>query len=279
MDINKIIQLENDGITMEADDDYLYVRCKREMHKYDLSDMKLVVKNIIFKKDGKARQFAVGDDYIALTDFCDLYILNKDDLSVSGVLKIGVNQSSDLCEVRCAGNTAYLSIRNGVFATVDLYGQTVHKEKLCTGSTWDMTLAGDFLYAGTTTGELLEIQKDELNLFKKAQLCKPNIQGVVFHKGIIYAASRDKALRIIDADTFETILTINKVISTTTLLLGIWNDQLISADWNQVSRWDINTLQHIESFNYPTGYYIKGVYLCNGTLYGSDYEYIYQSKL
>lgn len=87
MEINKIFDLENDGVNMAVDGQFLYIRCKRVMHKYNLTDMSLATQNIIFKKDGKARGFAIYDNLIFLTDFCDLYILNKNDLQGSNIDK------------------------------------------------------------------------------------------------------------------------------------------------------------------------------------------------
>jgi hypothetical protein len=38
METNKILDLENDGLNMVADGQFLYIRCKRDMCKYDLTD-------------------------------------------------------------------------------------------------------------------------------------------------------------------------------------------------------------------------------------------------
>ena len=96
MDTIKIFDLENDGLNMAEDGQFLYIRCKRAVHKYALADMSLAAPNIVFKKDGKARSLSICDKYILLTDFCDLYILDKDTLQVQDVLRLGMNLSSDI---------------------------------------------------------------------------------------------------------------------------------------------------------------------------------------
>jgi len=57
MDAIKILDLENDGLNMATDEQFLYILCKRTFCKYDFTDMSLTAQNVIFKKDGKARAF------------------------------------------------------------------------------------------------------------------------------------------------------------------------------------------------------------------------------
>ena len=89
MDLTKILDIENDGLNMVTDGQFLYIRCKRIMYIYSLNDMNMVAQNVIFKKDGKARNFSICEKYIFLTDFCDLYILDKNNLFVIENIRIG----------------------------------------------------------------------------------------------------------------------------------------------------------------------------------------------
>ena len=57
MEKTRLLSLDNDGLNFAVDGQHLYVRCKRAMYKYYLPDMSLLAENIIFKKDGKARNF------------------------------------------------------------------------------------------------------------------------------------------------------------------------------------------------------------------------------
>jgi len=57
MEKTKLLSLENDGLNLAVDEQYLYVRCKRAMYKYNLHDMNLLVENNIFKKNDKAQNF------------------------------------------------------------------------------------------------------------------------------------------------------------------------------------------------------------------------------
>lgn len=99
MDATRIVEIENDGLNMASDGVFLYVRGGRVMYKYAMPGMTLCAENTVFRKDGKARTFALTNDYICLLDFCDLYILDKADLHVLDSARLGENLSSDLVAV------------------------------------------------------------------------------------------------------------------------------------------------------------------------------------
>jgi hypothetical protein len=120
MNITKLLSIENDGLNMAAEGQFLYLRCMRAMYKYDLTDMRLTAQNSIFKKDGKARNFSICGAFIFLTDFCDLYILEKENLRIIRVIRLGEDLSSDLGTVRFGHGKAYICIRNGKMAVMDI---------------------------------------------------------------------------------------------------------------------------------------------------------------
>ena len=62
-------------------------------------------------------------------------------------------------------------------------------------------------------------------------------------------------------------------------IVGIYKDNLIVADFGNISLWDAETLQPREKFAFPTGDYNKGVILCKNKLYDSDYHSIYSAEL
>ena len=114
MEITKLFDLENDGLNMVVDEQFLYIRCMKDMYKYNLSDMNLAAHNTVFKKDGKARGFSIFGEYIFLYDFLDLYIMGKCDLQVIDSIRLGVKLSSDVGGVMdFDSQIAYVSIRNG----------------------------------------------------------------------------------------------------------------------------------------------------------------------
>ena len=271
----KMIDLENDGLNMVADEQFLYIRCKRAMYKYDIADMSLTAHNVIFKKDGKARNFSICDKYIFLTDFCDLYILDKSDLQVAEVIRLGTDLSSDLGVVKFDLKKAYISIRNGKMAVMDIATRDIVKFDISDSSFWDYCVAGNRIYAGTVDGELLEIDTKNMRIVRTAALGKKNIYSVVLIGSLIYTVSQDMTIKAVNADSFETVYTAKKAVGGMAKILGVLNDNLVVADSNKITLWDKQTLQLREKFDFPTGSFNKGAMLHENRILGSDYQNVY----
>ncbi|MDR0324518.1 MAG: hypothetical protein LBI19_00300 [Oscillospiraceae bacterium] len=288
MEIVKILDIENDGSNMASDGNSLYLRCGKAIHKYNLSDMKMTAHNEIFKKNGKARRLAISKNHIIISDFCDLYVLNKDNLHVIFIIRLGENQSSDITAVHCDAEKekAYVSIRNGFMAIVDITTQVFEKSKFNDKSAWDFAVTRERLYIGTAGGELFEMDKLDMRIIKTTQLCKPNVNvhsvlPICSEQSfpcdyLLYTMSRDKFIRILKAGDFENVQMVKTPASTSARFLGVYKDYLIMADWSDILLWDKNTLQHYKTFKFPTGYYINGVLLVDNTLYGSDFQSVYR---
>jgi len=278
MEIKKVLGLENDGLNMATDGQFLFVRCKRTMLKYRLVDMSLLAENVIFKKDGKARNFSVCEKYIFLTDFCDLYILNNSNLQVLEVIRLGEDLSSDLGVVRFDEQRAYINIRNGTMAVMDIETFTVKKFSISNSSSWDHTVVGKHIYTGTVNGELIETDKCTMQSVRKIDLGKKNIYSVFHHNGALFTVSQDMTIKAVNIDAFEIGCVAKKAVKGMTRILGVHNDSLVIADGG-ISLWDIRSLELQNRFDFPTGHFNKGVLLYNNMLIGSDYESIYYYML
>ena len=275
----KLLDLENDGLNIVADGHHLYIRCKRAMYKYSLSDMNLMAQNVVFKKDGKARNFSVCERYVYLTDFCDLHVLDKETLKPVDVIRLGTDVSSDLGAVRFNDKNAYICIRNGKMAVMDLGTHAYEKYDICTSSYWDFCIVGNHIYIGTVQGKLLEVDSAVMKVKRQATLGKKNIYSVVLHENIIYTVSQDMTIKAVNADTFEIICTAKKAVRGMARLLGVYDSNLVVADSNKVTLWDINMLDFSYAFDFPTGQFNKGVVLHGNMLYGSDYQSVYSMEL
>ena len=279
MEITKILDLENDGLNMAADGQFLYIRCKRDMYKYDLTGMSLAAHNVIFKKDGKARSFSICDKYVFLTDFCDLYILHKNDLQVAEIIRLGEDLSSDLGGVRFDPQKAYISIRNGKMAVMDIDTRAVSKFDISDSSFWDHCIVGNRVYVGTVKGELIEIDTGDMRVIRKTELCKKNIYSVVYSDGIIYTVSQDTMIKAVDASSFEIVCTAKNAVRGMARILGKYKDELVVLDSGQISFWNAHSLQQRERFGFSAGSYGKGAVLHGNRLYGSDYQSVYSALL
>lgn len=278
MDAIKILDLENDGLNMATDEQFLYILCKRTFCKYDFTDTSLTAQNVIFKKDGKARAFSICEKYIVLTDFCDLYVLNKNNLHVIEVMRLGENLSSDLGVVRFNEKSAYISIRNGKVAVMDLETLSVEKFDINESSSWDHCVVGNRIYTGTVIGDLIETDTTSMQQLRKIKLCKKNIYSVVYHNEIIYTVSQDMTIKAVNAETFDIISVANKAVKGMTRILGLYKDWLVIADGG-ISLWDKRTLILQNRFDFPTGHFNKGVLLRDNVLIGSDFHRIYKCAL
>ncbi|HKM33469.1 MAG TPA: hypothetical protein VJY54_01845 [Lachnospiraceae bacterium] len=271
----KLLDLENDGLNLALDGQSLYIRCKRTMYKYSLSDMSQMAQNVIFKKDGKARSFSICNKYVFLTDFCDLYILEKENLQVVNVHRLGEDLSSDLGEVRFDAKKAYICIRNGKMAVMDIDTKEYKKYDIGNSTFWDFNVVGNSLYAGNVQGELLAVDTNNMKINKKIELGKKNIYSVVLNNNLIYTVSQDMTIKATNADSFEVVCISKKAVRGMAKILGTYKDLLIVADSNKISIWDKQTLQLHDEFPFPTGHFNKGVILNENKLFGSDYQSVY----
>lgn len=278
--LTKMFDLENDGLNMATDGQFLFIRCKRVIYKYSLSDMSQMEQNVLFKKDGKARSLSVFDKYVLLTDFCNLHILNKGDLQEQATLKLGANLSSDIWGARFDSQKVYVAVRNGKIAAVDIETMNVDKYDLTDSSFWDYCIAGNRIYAGTVQGELVEIDKSNMQVIRKTELSKnKNIYSVLFNGGLLYMVSQDRTIKVVDITSLEVVNIAKKAVGNMANILGIQNDCLIVADSNKVSAWDTHTLQHRNTFYIPTGAWSKGAVLIGNRLIGSDFNSVYSAEL
>jgi len=278
--LTKLIDLENDGLNMAADGQFVYVRCKRAMYKFNLSDMNQVAHNNIFKKDGKARGFSICEGSIFLTGFCDLYILNKDDLHIQDTLRLGKDLSSDILGALLDSQKVYVAIRNGKMAVVDMVTKIIGNYDITDSSFWDYSIIGNRIYAGTVRGELVEIDKNSMRVIRKTELCKnKNIYSIMPDDGLLYLVSQDRSIKAVDLASFGILYTAKKAVGNMAKILGKHKDCLVVADSNKVSFWDIHSLQHRYTISIPTGAWSKGVVLAGNKLFGSDMQSIYSEEL
>ena len=274
----KIFDIENDGLNMAVDGKYLYMCCNRSMYKYDLDRMSIEVQNELFKKDGKARGFSIFNDFVFLWDFLDLYILNKDNLDIIDVLRLGENLSSDVCGTMWFDSPkVYVKIRNGWIYVLDITTKKIDKIQVSDTSFWSDCVTEKYLFVGTVNGELLEIDKASLETTRKIQLCKKNIYSIVYENGLLYTVSQDQTIKVVDSVSLEIISVAKKAVVGMVDIVGIYNDNLIIAgERNPLSFWDKKSLQLHESVDFP---YNRNSIISNDSLFICDRQSIYKVVL
>lgn len=276
--MDKILDLENDGLNMVCDERFLYIRCKRSFYKYDLTDKRVVAQNEVFKKDGKSRNFAVCDKYIVATDFCELLVIDRNNLQIVTTMRLGTDLSSDLGVVRCDDRNAFINIRNGRMAVMDLQTLAVKKYDICEESSWEHCVVDKLIYTGTVNGSLIETDKTDMKPMRRIKLCKKNIYSVVYDEGILYTVSQDMTIKAVNAETLEVVRSVSNAVKGMTRIVGIHRDSLVIAN-SRISLWDKRKLVLQDRLEIPTGQYNKGAALLKNNVFGSDFHSVYSYSL
>lgn len=273
MEMTRLFELDNDGLNMAVDGDFLYLLSKRAICRYSLSGAEGMAQKPLFKKNGKARTLAVSGSRVYVTDFCDLYILKKDDLEVVDVVRIGVDLSSDLLGIiAVTGGKVYCKARHGVIAAYSLEAKAIERYVISEESFWSHCAIGDRLYLGTVKGELLELNGNSLEAMRRANVCKKNIYDIAHSEGALYMTTQDRTIVAVRADTLEITRGAKKAVGGMALILGVYDNRLAVADSGKITFWDADTLAPRGAVDFPTGSFNKGALLSGGRLYGSDFR-------
>lgn len=276
--MEKILDLENDGLNMVADGQFLYIRCKRSLYKYDFISKCIVAQNVIFRKDGKSRNLAVCEKYVIITDFCDLLVVDKNGLDIVATMRLGTDLSSDLGILRCDNHNAFINIRNGRMAVMDLVTLSVKSYDICEESSWEHCVVGEHIYTGTINGNLIKTDKATMQPLWRTAICKKNIYSIVYDEGLLYTVSQDMTIKAVDIQTLEIVRSVSRAVKGMARIIGIYRDSLVIAN-SDISLWDKHQLVLQERIKIPTGQYNKGAVLSGSTVIGSDFHNIYKHTL
>ena len=299
METVKILDFENNGVRMALDGGFLYLGSNGAIGKYRLDDMSLAahitVKNVSKKKTVyNMLYFSIFDEYIFVSDFCDLHVVQKKDLQLLHTLRLGENLSSDICGVLDFNfPKAYVNIRNGRVDVLDICTKKTTRFEISNATIWAHCIAGNSIYCGTSKGELLEIERGTTRVIRRAQLTKNMaIYSVVLHSGMLYTTS-ERSITAVDVNSFEIVpgilqndearalgLYAGALQTTEANIIGIYGGAFVVAERRAISLFDIETLQLRDRFAFPTGYrHLRYAVLSGDKLYGSDEHGIYRRTL
>jgi WD40 repeat protein len=275
----KIIELQNDGLNMHILNNNAYIRNGKNIHIYDLATLTEIKYSQIFKKDGKARSFFIQNSKIYLRDFCSLYELDCDTLETIRVWKLGEDLTSDICAETGDDDKVYACIRGGKITVIDLKSNKLKQHIISDSSMWDIRIHNINVYLACVNGELVELNKGNMTISKKKQIHKKNIYKLLIHKDIIYSVSQDQSFIATGVKNFETIYMIKKAISNMSIIVGIYENNIVTSNPNkkEITIWDINGLKVKQILKFPTNR--NGVYMKDNKIYGSDKDGIYRFEI
>lgn len=219
--------------------------CKKTLYKVDKESKAIIYRKEIFEKDGLARNLAADEDRIFISDFCTLYVLNRDDYEVIGKWKIGEDLSSDICGMAVDEKKIYCSIRNGRIITVDKSSFSKNEYTVSGASMWSLKIYDNYLLCGTVDGQLLLLDRDTMSVEKELVLSKQNIRSLYVNSTILYAACQDKKLFKIDLSEFKVIDLQKNVHKKMFDCVGQYDGMLLTASYpcSEIALWDMNTLE------------------------------------
>ena len=286
MPITRILSLENSGVIKLVDEQFLYVGSNGILRKYNLNDMSLAAHITIHDVKKKSiysmLPFQIFDDYIFVPYFRDLHVVAKKDLQLLFTVKLGENVSSDVCGViDFKYPLAYVNIRNGRIDLLDIITKKSTRIEISDSSNWSRCVLGNRIYYSTTKGELLELDRDTLQVLRSVQLTKKmNIYSVVHFNNMLYTTAQ-RAFRVVDINTFEIVQERHRVFANTEAnIIGIHDNALVVAENDKIAVFDAETLQLRERFEFPTGYrHMRYAILSGDTIFGSDHHGIYSTIL
>ena len=298
MEIVKILDFENNGVCTVVDGEFLYLGSSGAIGKYRLSDMSLIVHATIINKIKKTvytmLRFSIFDEYIFVWDFCDLYIVLKEDLQLLYTVRLGKNSSSDICGVLDFDKTnVYVNIRNGRIDIFDINTRQAKRFEISNSTIWAHCIVENRIYCGTSKGELLEIERFTMRVIRKIQLTKNiAIYSVVFFNDILYTTS-EKSIKVVDVKTFKIIpielkndelrafgVNAGELQTTEANIIGKCGDNFVIAERRKIALFDVETLLLRERFDFPTGYrHLRYAVLDGKNVYGSNEHGIYRCTL
>ena len=264
---------------------YIDFLCKKMLYKIDKVSEKTICKKEIFEKEGSARIMVADENRIYISDFCTLYVLERQDYEIIGKWRIGENLSSDICGMTVDEKRIYCSIRNGRIITVDKSSFDKHEYAISNTSMWSLKIFDHYLLCGTVDGQLLLLDRDTMLSEKSLILGKKNIRSLYINGTLLYAACQDKKLFKIDLLQVQIVELQKNLHKKMFDCVGLYNEMLVTASYpcSEITFWDMNTLEKRKEIKTPLSLsgnaYIEGdkLYIASRNINGIGIIYLNES--
>ncbi len=227
--------------------------CKNTVYKFNKESRAVIHKKEIFEKEGLARIMTADENRIYISDFCTLYVLNREDYEMIGKWKIGEDLSSDICGMVTDEKRVYCSIRNGRIITVDKSSFRRNEYIVSDASMWSLKNFNSYLLCGTVNGQLLLLDRETMSVEKKLILGKQNVRSLYVNGAVLYAACQDKKLFKIDLSEFKVLGSQKNVHKKMFDCVGLYDDMFVTVSYpcGEIALWDRNTLEKRKEIKMP----------------------------
>lgn len=236
--------------------DHQFVDCisNDSVYKIDRHTKEIIHSTKLFKKEGFSRNLIANDKLLCIRDFYTLYVLDKNSYSILSILQLGTDLSSDLCGMTLDDMNIYACMRNGPINVIDIKSFTVQEiNHISSTSIWDLHSYDDKLVGVNVGGELLYINKTDMELTQSISLSKQNIGSIHIDMKYAYATGQDKTLYLVDMESVTCVCKKRNAHKRMFDCIGTYDNYIITISYpcSEISFWNKDTLELVNTINIP----------------------------
>lgn len=234
-------------------DDYIDCICGEKVVKLDKHNGTILEEKQIFEKPGFSRKIIYSKHQLIIYDFCMLYILEEKDFSVIRQIQLGNDLTSDICGLKVDDDFIFSCIRNGTIAVINRKTFEVRSFQIDEHSMWSIQSLENQIYVGTVDGKLIILDKETMQMKNSLVLSNKNIRGLEIEDHLIYAASQNKSLYLIDCNTQELVGQAKNLHMKMFDIVGFRNNQMItiSHPCSEIKIWTKDSIELIGRYHVP----------------------------
>lgn len=227
--------------------------CGRELIKLDKITGEVILKKVIFEKEGFSRKLTENHGQIFIYDFCTLFIYNQNTYELVDKWQLGNDLSSDICGMLVDEDTVYCSMRNGGIITLDRNSFARKEVTISDSSMWSMKAYQDYIVCGTVDGKVLLVDKKKLSVIKTLNLGKQNIGSFYLNHDTLYVASQDKKFFKVDLTKFEVVTVVRNAHQKMFDCVGEYDGMVITISYpcSEIALWEKETLEKKKEIQVP----------------------------
>lgn len=109
----QVVPLKEPVLSYVMTAECLFYLFESTLAKWDRQTQTVTAEVDLLGKPGLARHLTLDDDHLYCRDFCDLYLLDREDLSCRYHCRPGQDSESDICGVIPDVDRIYVCLRNG----------------------------------------------------------------------------------------------------------------------------------------------------------------------
>lgn len=252
--MNYLVNLEKCVTGFYIDNQFVDCISNESVYKIDKHTKEIIYSKKLFKKEGFSRNLVANNKLLFIRDFYTLYIIDKNNYSILSILQLGNDLSSDICGMTIDEKNIYTCMRNGAINVIDINNFTIQViNHISSTSIWGLHSYNDILVGVNVSGELLYINKANMELIKSISLSKQNIGSFIKDMHNIYAAGQDKILYLVDIESGKCISKKRNAHKRMFDCVGIYNNSIITISYpcSEITFWNKETLELESTINTP----------------------------